>query len=169
MAGSDVMSRARNLERIPWDVFEDFYGTKWSEVYRTLSVVIRDPDLAREATDEAMVRAYQRWSTVRRYDNPGGWVYRVALNWARSRMRRARRVSNYLPDQVVDPDLAVDPSVHDALAGLPLHQREVVVLHYLFDLSGPEIATMLGIAEGTVRSRLHRALDALREELPDDV
>lgn len=163
------MRRARNLERIPWDVFEDFYTAKWVEVYRTLSVVIRNADLAREATDEAMVRAYQRWTMVRRYDNPAGWVYRVALNWARSRMRRSRRLDNYVPDRAFDRDLAVDPTVHDALAKLPLHQREVVVLHYLLDLSGPEIASMLDVAEGTVRSRLHRALDALREELPDDV
>jgi len=59
-------------------------------VYRALAVALGDPDLAREATDEAMLRAYARWSRVGAYDNPGGWVFRVGLNWATSWWRRVR-------------------------------------------------------------------------------
>ncbi len=163
------MSRADKMEQLRWVDFEDFYASTWQEVYRTLAVVVRDADLAREATDEAMVRAYQRWSQVRRYDNPSGWVYRVALNWARSRIRKLRRVDHIVIDQRVEPQAPADPSLERAIAALPLHHREVIVLHYLFDLSGPQIAERLGVKEGTVRSRLNRAIAALREELPDDV
>jgi len=163
------MSRTNQMEQLRWTDFEDFYSSTWQEVYRTLTVVVRDADLAREATDEAMVRAYQRWSQVRRYDNPSGWVYRVALNWARSRMRKLQRVDHIVIDQSVEPETPADPSLERAIAALPLHHREVIVLHYLFDLSGPQIAARLGIREGTVRSRLNRAVAALREELSDDV
>jgi RNA polymerase sigma-70 factor (ECF subfamily) len=169
MIGSGLMSRAGEMDQLRWTKFEDFYSSTWQEVYRTLAVVIRDSDLAREATDEAMVRGYQRWNLVQRYDSPTGWVYRVALNWARSRMRKMRRVENRTVDEHVDPETPADPVIERALASLPQHQREVVVLHYLFDMSGPQIASQLGIKEGTVRSRLNRALASLREELPDDL
>jgi hypothetical protein len=71
--------------------FEEFYAADRERIYRALAVTLRNPDLAAEATDEAMTRAYQRWGLVRAYDNPTGWVYRVALNWARSRLRRHSR------------------------------------------------------------------------------
>ncbi len=156
------------LNRIDPHVFEDFYGAHWSQIYRTLSVVLRNPDLAREATDEAMVRAYQRWSTVRRYRNPAGWVYRVGLNWARSRLRKIGREQHGVPEGVIAPAEPSDPEVERALAQLPLPQREIIVLHYLFDLSVPQIAERIAIPEGTVKSRLHRALNRLRKELPDE-
>lgn len=64
--------------------FEAFHSDGWPEVYRTVAVVIRDRDLAREAVDEAMLRAYKRWTDVSAMSNPRGWVYRVAVNWART-------------------------------------------------------------------------------------
>jgi RNA polymerase sigma-70 factor (ECF subfamily) len=66
------------------DSFEGFYKAEADRVYRALAVTLGDRDLAREATDEAMARAYARWSKVSAHDNPGGWVFRVGLNWATS-------------------------------------------------------------------------------------
>ena len=151
------------------DSFDDFYRSRSTEVYRTLAVVLRDPDLAREAADEAMTRAYARWRTLQRYDNPTGWVYRVALNWSRSRLRRRRRevlVETPHVRDVVDPP--PDPELDRAIAHLPLHHREVVVLRFLLDMPQQDIASYLDIPIGTVKSRLHRALDELRKELEDD-
>lgn len=71
--------------------FEGFYRSSWDEVYRAVWVTIRDADLAAEATDEAMARAFQRWDQVRGYTNVWGWVYRVAVNWAITRLRRCTR------------------------------------------------------------------------------
>jgi RNA polymerase sigma-70 factor (ECF subfamily) len=130
------MSRTNHMEQLRLTDFENFYSSTWREVYRTLAVVIGDADLAHEATDEAMVRAYERWSQVRRYDNPSGWVYRVALNWARTRMRKLRRIDHTVVDQPVEPETPADPALERALASLPVNNREVVILHYLFDLSG---------------------------------
>jgi RNA polymerase sigma factor (sigma-70 family) len=147
--------------------FGEFYERKSAEVYRTLAVVIRDSDLAHEATDEAMVRAYESWKKISRYDNPSGWVYRVALNWARSRMRKRHREVHELPvwattDNLPDPDLDV------AIAHLPLPHREVVVLRYLVDMTQDEISEFLEIPVGTVKSRLGRALSTLRAEVQDE-
>ena len=83
--------------------FETFYRDGYADIARALTVTLGNLDLAQEATDEAMVRAYARWDKIGAYDNPGGWVYRVGLNWARSTRRRLhhrvvpfheRRVSN---------------------------------------------------------------------------
>ncbi len=146
--------------------FENFYSAEWAQVYRPLAVTLRDPDLAREATDEAMTRAFQRWATVRRYDNPAGWVYRTALNWALSQLRRRRwLVQREVADGSRWDPPPSDPAVSRALARLPLEQRAVVVLRYLCGHSQAEISDELQIPVGTVRSRLARALSRLREEV----
>jgi DNA-directed RNA polymerase specialized sigma24 family protein len=149
--------------------FEAFYRGQVDTVYRALAVTLVDPHLAREAADEAMVRAYAAWSRVGTYDNPAGWAYRVGLNWATSRWRRVRREVplRERPSAVVD---APDPAAGDALAALRrlgLGQRAVVVCRVLLDLSVWETAEVLGIAVGTVKSRLARALAELRADLDE--
>ena len=161
ITGDDLTIRARHRR------FEDFYRAEWDGVFRPLAVTLGDPDLAREATDEAMVRALQRWGKISSYDNPAGFVYRTGLNWARSRLRKRRREvrPEHAPDTaVLDPEPA-DPALVRALARLTIDQRAVVVLRYVTDLSQEQIAGLLDVPVGTVRSRLHRALEALRKEV----
>lgn len=149
-------------------IFERFYREERDRLASGLAASLGDPTLAAEAVDEGMVRAYQRWAKVGTYDNPSGWVYRVARNWAISRLRRRRFVS----DGPV-PDVAVSmPPVHrELLAGLqelPEPQRQVVVLKYLLGWSQEDISGALKIRQGTVKSRLSRALAQLRIELEED-
>lgn len=148
--------------------FEDFYRLSWSLVYRPLAATLGDADLAAESVDEAMARAFARWDTVRKTANPEGWVYRVAYRWAVDRLRRRRRLWALLP-RLGSPDHAdrhlVEPGLEAALAVLPVEQRAVVVLASAFDWSESEIADALSIRPGTVKSRLHRGLARLREEI----
>jgi RNA polymerase sigma-70 factor (ECF subfamily) len=151
--------------------FEDFYRAQVDGVYRALAVAIGDAHLAREATDEAMLRAYARWARVGALDNPGGWVFRVGLNWATSWWRRVR-YERPMPAEdrhplVAAPDSGTDAAVA-ALAALPLAQRAVVVCRVLLELSTSETAAVLDIAEGTVKSRLARALAGLRAILAEE-
>jgi len=148
--------------------FTDFYRAESAEVYRTLAVVLRDHDLAREAVDEAMTRAFDRWRTVRGYDNPTGCVYRVALNWSRSRLRRGSREYPLASPPSAATDPAPDPELDRAIARLPLHHREVIVFRYLLDMTQGEVASVLDVPVGTVKSRLHRALETLRQEVGND-
>jgi RNA polymerase sigma factor (sigma-70 family) len=151
--------------------FETFYAVSLDRVYRALAVALGDAHLAREATDEAMARAFVNWRRVSRCDNPGGWVFRVGLNWATSWRRRLRR-ERVLPDS--DRGMPAVEAPHPdgdavaALALLPVAARAVVVCRVLFGLSTAETAAVLGIAEGTVRSRLSRAMTVLRKELRHD-
>lgn len=149
--------------------FDDFYRLERGSLYRALALTLGDRDLAAEAVDEAMVRAYQRWGRLSSYDNPSGWVYRVGLNWAISRVRRASRRPRVPSERVVhgEPQLP-DPELAAAVAALPPRYRAVVVLRFDMDWSLEQIATALNVPAGTVKSRLHRALSVLRENLEDD-
>lgn len=145
--------------------FEEFYKENWDRVRRTLSVVLGDSDLANEATDEAMARTFERWDRVRRADNPSGWTYRVALNWAKRQIRRRAYGKRLLDDPAGQELGAPEPKLRSALEGLSVDHRMVVLLRYSEDWSEKQIAEALEIPVGTVKSRLHRALSHLREEL----
>ena len=157
-----VVGRLRPFE------FEDFYRTSWLAVYRPLAATLGDADLAAESVDEAMVRAFARWGAIRAMSDPEGWVYRVAYRWALDRLRRSRRLKALLPrlgSRHDDDEHLVEPGLAAALAALPIEQRAVVVLASAFDWSENEIADALSIRPGTVKSRLHRGLSSLREEI----
>lgn len=150
--------------------FEAFYRDQRAPLYRALALTLGDVELAREAVDEAMVRAYQRWGRLCTYDNPAGWVYRVGLNWAVSWTRRRQRVMPVatVPDQPTDGPSPGDPGVARALAGLGEQHRAVLVLRFHLDWSVEQIAAALGVPAGTVKSRLHRGLAAMRAQLEHD-
>jgi RNA polymerase sigma-70 factor (ECF subfamily) len=152
--------------------FESFYAVTADRVYRALAVTLGDSDLAREATDEAMARAYVRWQQVAAVENPGGWVFRVGLNWATSWRRKLRRERALPEDEHGLPVvLLAEPDGADAMAALArlgVAARAVVVCRVLFGLSTVDTARVLHVAEGTVRSRLSRAMTVLRRELSEE-
>lgn len=147
--------------------FTAFYEAWRSPIRRSLALVLGDVGLADEAVDEAMTRALTNWDKVRGYDRPEGWLYRVGLNWARGvfRKRRYELLSEIEPSlQSVDDPLP-DPDLIEAVGRLSLKLRSVVVARYYLDLSTAECAEALGVPEGTVKSRLSRALNRLGREL----
>jgi DNA-directed RNA polymerase specialized sigma24 family protein len=152
-------------EATPNALFETFYRTHYTEIARALAYTLGDAELAAEAADEAMARAYPRWDVVGRYDNPAGWVYRVGLNWARSLNRKlARRLPWVEASTATLPPIA-DPAVAEALWDLDVELRSVVVCRLLLDWSVEDTAAALEIKAGTVKSRLHRALAILQSRL----
>jgi RNA polymerase sigma-70 factor (ECF subfamily) len=150
--------------------FDSFYVQNRDQIARALSLSLRNADLGAEAADEAFVRACQRWAEVSTYTNPQGWIYRVAMNWARSWLRRARRERDKRPllmnPELVEDDL-VDVDLERALGGLSPSHRTVVVARFFMEWSVDETAEALGIRPGTVKSRLSRALSQLSSELSD--
>lgn len=149
--------------------FDAFYRSRRDDIARALSLTLRNASLGGEAADEAMVRALERWGSVERMANPSGWVYRVGLNWARSRLRRHRReVLGDPPDARWLSLPTVDVDVDRALAELPTSHRAVVVLRHFLDWSLEDIAAGLRIPVGTVKSRLNRAHSKLADLLEVD-
>jgi RNA polymerase sigma factor (sigma-70 family) len=153
--------------------FVEFWTAHRDPVARGLAVTLGDDDLGVEAADEAMARALARWDQVRAHANPAGWTYVVGLNWARSRLRRRRREElRAVPTDAARPAVvdgpAFDPALQAAIDALPIDMRVVVVLRLGLDWSTAEVAAALEVAEGTVKSRLSRAVARLAAELREE-
>ncbi|MGQ0431852.1 MAG: RNA polymerase sigma factor [Microthrixaceae bacterium] len=147
--------------------FESWYLREHPKVVAALTWVAGDPHVAADATDEAFARAYASWNSVRSMASPGGWVYRVALNVVRRRMRRVA-----LEQRTVEPPpevaAVVDHEIWTIVQQLPERQRVAVVLRYLLDLPEKEVATAMGISRGTVASALAAARRRLAAWLTDE-
>jgi RNA polymerase sigma-70 factor, ECF subfamily len=152
--------------------FDGFFLERHDAMVRALSLTLGDAELGRDAAAEGFARALQRWSRVSRYGNPAGWVYRVGLNWARSRRRKSRREllvdDAAADDQRTAPSDTADPSIAAALRSLSVDHRAVIVGRYYLDWSERELAEALDVAPGTVKSRLSRALAQLQEIVPQN-
>ena len=146
------------------EAFAEFYRADYANIARALGYTLGSVDLGREATDEAMARAYARWEKIRGYDSPAGWVYRVGLNWAYSVRRRVMRALPFADRTHHEPPVT-DPAIADALRRLDVKLRSVVVCRLLLDWSVEQTAEALHIQPGTVKSRLHRALSSLERSL----
>lgn len=154
--------------------FDAFFA---ATLARTTAVVValRGRDVAAdEVVQDAYLRAFERWDQVGAMDRPDLWVQRVALNLATSQLRRlgaeARavvRLRARTPRTAAVDDQLPHERFWRLVRRLPDRQARVVALHYAADLSVLEVAEVLGVAEGTVKSHLHAArarLAALLEQ-----
>jgi RNA polymerase sigma-70 factor, ECF subfamily len=138
--------------------FERFYTSEAKAVFTAVYLMCRDRQLAEDATQEAFARALERWECLEPQPWAAGWVTTTALNVARRSLRRRRAWP--MPRELHDPEEAVD--LWTAVRDLPRRQQEAVVLHYRMGVPVHEIAQILGCKEGTVRTHLARAREALR-------
>ncbi len=137
--------------------------------------LLGDPGEAEDATQEAMARAWRARRSLRQLESFEAWIDRIVVNTCWERLRRTRRLAEINlagsnPPSVPDTFAAVlaRDSVGRALIALTPEQRTVVVLRFWRDLSLEQIADRLEWPLGTVKSRLHYALVALRQQLERD-
>jgi RNA polymerase sigma-70 factor (ECF subfamily) len=166
-------SSAASVRRGELEIRE-FVDGEYAQVVATVRLVCGSAAVAEDAVQEALARAWEQYLRGRDLERLGAWVTTVALNLVRSQFRRwrvernarARLVSR---DEMVDePAMTADGyAVQQALGRLPMRQREVTVLRYYGGLDVREIATSLGIAEGTVKAMLFRARQSLADALGD--
>jgi RNA polymerase sigma-70 factor (ECF subfamily) len=143
------------------------FDAEYGRLVRSLGVAFDVVDAA-DAVQEAFIQADRRWDEVSGYDDPIGWVRRVAvnrlLNGQRNRRRRSEILATLKP--VRDADLTAELlDLRRAVADLPDRMRAAVCLHYLADLPVDEVAAALEVSPGTVKSNLHDARIRLRELL----
>ncbi len=170
-AGQATPRSADEPQRQAFASFDDLYGATHDEIARALCLAVSHTELGQDAAAEAFTRALHHWDKVSRCANPAGWVYRVGLNWARSRLRKYSR-ERYFDAEIrtaSTPPIDVDPALGDALRQLSPEHRAVVVGRCFLDWSEADVADALEIPPGTVKSRLHRALAQLSTllEAPD--
>jgi RNA polymerase sigma-70 factor (ECF subfamily) len=156
----------------PFERFTGDYTAFFRQELRSLvalAAAIAGPDRAEEIAQEALLRAHREWDRIARYDKPGAWVRRVAINLATSSRRRLSSEHRALLRVAARRQLdAPPPDVDEFWAlvrRLPPRQAAAVALHYLDDLSIAEIADALECAEGTAKAHLHQARRTLAEHL----
>lgn len=151
------------------DDFDMFYAAASRRLVGQVFAMVGNLSEAEDAVQEAFCRAWPRWTKLRTYSDPEGWIRTVAYRIAVSSWRKAvnrllahRRAAG--TDDV--PGANADHlALMDALRRVPLEQRRVLVLHHLVGLPVQEIAQEIGVAPGTVKSRLARGRRAVANEM----
>jgi RNA polymerase sigma-70 factor (sigma-E family) len=149
------------------------YESDRASLVRLASLLLHDRDQAEEVVQDAFVKAYVRWGRLREPDKAPAYLRSAVLNGARSRLRHLRVVERTTqpsppPGTSAETQLLVREEherVIAALRSLPARQRECLALRYYLDLSEAEIASTLGISQGSVKTHVHRGLAALAGRL----
>ena len=147
-------------------------------VLRTARHLLGDDDAAEDVAQDAFVRLQNALGGFRAEAELSTWLYRVTLNLCRDHVRRRRRrpevpldaVAHRAESVAADPERSVAVgrarrAIEAAIAKLPEDQREVVTLRFVAELRYVEIARVTGLPEGTVASRVFRALQRLSRDL----
>ena len=153
------------------DDYRSFVEARYARLVRAAILFGAREQDAEDAVQDALVRCYGAWGRVSAADDRDAYVYRVLVNGiARSRRRKWRGEIPYqeLPEPPPTDDPATKVSLSHSIRGslerLSDEQRQVLVLRYFADLTETQIATVLGIAPGTVKSRASRAIATLSED-----
>ena len=168
----DLVEGARRGDRDAFDVLMlDVIG--W--LYAIARLVAQDADIAEDAVQEALVRCWQDLPSLRDVSRFEPWLRRLVLNSVSEEFRARRRFESRIKVLSIEPSI-VDTSsevadrdeLQRAFRALSIEHRTVIVLQHYLGLSVAETAASLGIPEGTAKSRLHYAMEALRAVLESD-
>jgi RNA polymerase sigma-70 factor (ECF subfamily) len=168
-----LIEAARRGDR---EAFDAIVRTRLDTVYRTAFTILGHEADAKDATQETFVAAWRNLPSLRDLNRFDAWLGRITINACRMALRRrarVREISIDLPEarEPASGDAgtgaaAADAEVFDrAFARLSVDDRAILVLHHHQELGIAEIADRLGVPNGTVKSRLHRARHALGRAL----
>ena len=169
----DLVERARKGDH---DAFAELAGATIFRLDAAARLILRNPDQAKDAVQETLVRAWRDLPTLRSADRFDAWLhrllYRACIDEAR-RLRRHRFDVELTPihtSSVADGSSATADrdQLERGFSRLEPEARALIVLHHYLDLPLPEVAIALGIPLGTAKSRLSRALQVMRAALDAD-
>ena len=168
-----LVERAMHGDEAAFDMLIERVGDHLHSVARR---ILRDPYLAEDATQRALLDAWQNLPRLKDPDRFEAWAYRLLVNACNAEARRERRHRGNLrllaSDEPVVPDaasrIAIQHQLDQAFRRLGVEHRTVVVLVHYVGLSPTEAGEAMGTPVGTVRSRLHYALKYLREAVEAD-
>ncbi len=171
----DLVERARRGDH---DAFAELAAAAISRLDAAAWLILRDPDQAKDAVQNALVRAWRDLPTLRDAERFDAWLHRLLVRACIDEARRLRRhrVDVELTDLHVagsvtaghESSIADRDQLERGFLRLEPEMRAVIVLHHYLDLPLPTVAATLGIPLGTAKSRLHRALGLMRAALDAD-
>jgi RNA polymerase sigma-70 factor, ECF subfamily len=169
---ADLVERARHGDR---EAFGVLAVGAVDRMYATARLILRDAELAEDATQEALIRAWRDLPSLRDVERFDAWLYRLLVRASADigrHRRRWRAEITILPMDPAEPDrtseLADRDQVDRGLRRLNDDQRTILILHFYLGMSPGEAADALQIPVGTAKSRLHYAIEALRAALAAD-
>jgi RNA polymerase sigma-70 factor (ECF subfamily) len=169
---AELVDRARRGDR---EAFGVLAGGSVDRLYAIARSILRDTELAEDATQDALVRAWRDLPSLRDVERFDAWLYRLIVNACADvgrHRRRWRAEVAVLRSEPAEPDRASELADRDQLASglrrLTDAQRTILVLKFYIGLSPTEMAEVLDVPVGTAKSRLHYALAALRAALAAD-
>ena len=168
----DLVEAARRGDHEAFEVLATSAGDR---LYAVARLILRSADLAEDAVQEALVRAWRSLPSLRDPDKFDAWLHRLLVNACAEQGRQLRRRSHEVRELQLEPSISDDTGMvadreqlERGFARLKPDHRAVVVLHYYSGFSTAEIAQIVGIPDGTARSRLHYATEAMRAALEAD-
>jgi RNA polymerase sigma-70 factor (ECF subfamily) len=153
------------------DTIEVLFRAHYARLVRALTLVCGSREAAADAVQEAFVKAHLHWARIRRYDDPVGWIRRIAINRLRDDHRRSvrkqRAVDRLAAEQTTAsaPYETPDAELQWMLAQLPGQQRLALALFYVDELSVTEVAAAMRLSDGAVKFHLHQGRERLRQVL----
>ena len=153
------------------DTLDMLFRAHYARLVRALTLVSGSREAAADAVQEAFVKAHLHWSRIRRYDDPVGWIRRIAINRLRDDHRRSIRKQRAVDRLAAEPaptdghDSTPDSDLQWMLAQLPNQQRLALALFYVDELSVAEVARAMRLSEGAVKFHLHQGRARLRQVL----
>ena len=160
------MSEASEVKVV--ETVDSLFRAHYGRLVRALTLACNDREIAADAVQEAFVKAHLHWRRIQNYDDPVGWIRRVAINRLRDDHRRNSRKGVALQRLAGQPQAesveqnAFDSDVSAILEQLPRQQRIAMALFYVDELSVAEVASALNVSEGAVKSYLHQGRARLR-------
>jgi RNA polymerase sigma-70 factor (ECF subfamily) len=169
----DLVERARKGDH---DAFAELAGAAISRLDSAAWLMLRDVEQAKDAVQNALVRAWRDLPTLRDPDKFDAWVHRLLVHACIDEARRTRRHRFDVELTELDTPSMTDPvsaiadrdQLERGFLRLDPELRAVIVLHHYLDLPLPAVAAIVGIPLGTAKSRLHRALGLMRAALDAD-
>ena len=168
-----LVERARGGDH---DAFTTLLDARLARLDAAARLILRDPELARDAVQEGCIRAWRDLPGLRDPERFDAWFHRLIVNACLDLVRRRKRRVIEVELTPLDMPSATDTAgsiadrqvLHEALARLDPGHRAVVALHYLLGMTLPDVAASLQIPLGTAKSRLHYALAAMRTTVTGD-
>jgi RNA polymerase sigma factor (sigma-70 family) len=155
------------------DAFTRLAGASIGRMFAIARLILRETEAAEDAVQEALVAAWRDLSGLRDPDRFDAWLHRLLVRACYREARRSRRITrvevHVIPIDIGEPDdsraIADRDQLERGFRRLDPDQRAIVVLHFFSGLPLTEVAGVLAIPVGTVKSRLHRATQRMRADL----